>query len=81
MNEADTCRKLVRPKLEAANWDVAGRHFYSEQIQFTDGRIVAPGGKPKRLKRRIADHPHLTSGHSAICSTSSASKFSHSTRA
>ena len=55
MNEADTCRKLVRPKLEAAGWDDANQHFYSEQIHFTDGRIVTPGGKPKRLKRKIAD--------------------------
>jgi type I restriction enzyme M protein len=35
MNEADTCRTLVRPKLEAAGWD-GGRHFYSEQTPFTD---------------------------------------------
>ena len=55
MNEADTCRKLVRPKLEQSGWDDANQHFYSEQIHFTDGRIVTPGGKPKRLKKKIAD--------------------------
>lgn len=27
MNEADTCRMLVRPKLEAAGWD-GNKHFY-----------------------------------------------------
>lgn len=42
MNEADTCRKLVRPGLETARWDDASQHFYSEQIHFTDGRIVTP---------------------------------------
>jgi type I restriction enzyme R subunit len=54
MNEADTCRTLVRPKLEAAGWD-GGRHFYSEQTPFTDGRIILPGGKPRRLKRKFSD--------------------------
>jgi hypothetical protein len=29
MNEADTCRKLVRPRLEAAGWDTLP-HSYSE---------------------------------------------------
>jgi type I restriction enzyme R subunit len=54
MNEAETCRKLVRPKLEAAGWD-GNKHFYSEQISFTDGRIIVPGGKPRRLKKKFAD--------------------------
>jgi type I restriction enzyme R subunit len=54
MNEADTCRTLVRPKLEAAGWDTAN-HLYSEQVSFTDGRIIVPGGKPRRLKKKFAD--------------------------
>lgn len=54
MNEADTCRTLVRPKLEAAGWDTPP-HSYSEQTPFTDGRIIVPGGKPKRLKKKFAD--------------------------
>jgi type I restriction enzyme R subunit len=54
MNEADTCRMLVRPKLEAAGWD-GDKHFYSEQTPFTDGRIIVPGGKPKRLKKKFSD--------------------------
>src|SRR5262245_42437824 len=54
MNEADTCRKLVRPKLEAAGWD-GEKHFYSEQTSFTDGRIIAPAGKPRRLKKKFSD--------------------------
>ena len=55
MNEAETCRKLVRPRLEAAGWDAARQHFYAEQVGFTDGRIVTPGGKPIRLKKKVAD--------------------------
>ena len=54
MNEADTCRMLVRPKLEAAGWD-GSKHFYSEQTPFTDGRIIVPGGKPRRLKKKYSD--------------------------
>jgi type I restriction enzyme R subunit len=54
MNEADTCRTLVRPKLEAAGWDTPP-HSYNEQTPFTDGRIIVPGGKPRRLKRKFSD--------------------------
>jgi type I restriction enzyme, R subunit len=54
MNEADTCRTLVRPKLEAAGWD-GKKHFYSEQTAFTDGRIIVPEGKPRRLKKKFSD--------------------------
>ncbi len=54
MNEADTCRTLVRPKLEAAGWD-GNKHFFSEQTPFTDGRIIVPGGKPRRLKKKFSD--------------------------
>src|SRR5438045_1714838 len=54
MNEADTCRTLVRPKLEVASWD-GDKHFYSEQTPFTDGRIIVSGGKPRRLKKKFSD--------------------------
>ena len=54
MNEADTCRKLVCPKLESSGWD-GDKHFYSEQTSFTDGRIIVPGGKPRRLKKKFSD--------------------------
>lgn len=54
MNEADTCRKLVRPKLESSGWD-GDKHFYNEQTSFTDGRIIVPGGKPRRLKKKYSD--------------------------
>ncbi len=54
MNEADTCRTLVRPKLETAGWD-GDNYFFSEQTPFTDGRIVVPGGRPHRLKKKFSD--------------------------
>ena len=51
--EADTCRKLVVPKLQASGWDNEP-HSIAEQRTITDGRIV-PLGKgfirkpPKRV--------------------------------
>ena len=41
-NEADTCRRLVTPRLLAAGWDTAPCSL-DEQRQVTDGRIVPRG--------------------------------------
>jgi hypothetical protein len=49
MNEAETCRTLVRPKLEAAGWEANGERHYREQIGITAGRIVITGGNARRL--------------------------------
>lgn len=52
-NEADTCRKQVVPKLQAAGWDNEP-HSIAEQRTVTDGRVI-PVGKgfvrkpPKRV--------------------------------
>ena len=40
MNEAETCRTLVRPKLEAAGWEANGERHYREQIGITAGVSV-----------------------------------------
>ena len=62
--EADTCRKFVVPKLQAAGWDNEP-HSIAEQRSITDGRVV-PVGKgfirkpPKRvdyLLRYMRDFP------------------------
>jgi type I site-specific restriction endonuclease len=42
MNEADTCRRLVVPRLQAAGWDTEP-HSIAEQRTITDGRIVPVG--------------------------------------
>ena len=34
-NEADTCRRFVIPKLQAAGWD-SERHRLNEQVTFTE---------------------------------------------
>ena len=39
MNEADTCRRYVVPKLQVAGWETEP-HRINEQVTFTDGRIV-----------------------------------------
>lgn len=53
--EADTCRKFVVPKLQAAGWETEP-HSIAEQRQFTLGRIVVAGVKAKRLGARKADY-------------------------
>src|SRR6478752_6804127 len=64
LTEADTCRKSVVPRLQAAGWD-NDPHSIAEQRTITDGRVV-PVGKgfirkpPKRvdyLLRYMRDFP------------------------
>lgn len=55
MNEADTCRKYVVPKLVDAGWDNPP-HSFTEQRSFTDGRIIPLGNKVRRGKQKRADY-------------------------
>ena len=55
MYEADTCRKYVVPKLQAAGWDDRP-HAINEQRTLTDGRIVFVGGKARRVRQKRADY-------------------------
>ena len=55
MNEADTCREYVLPRLRAAGWDAEPRRI-SEQVTFTDGRIISFGKTIRRGKQRRADY-------------------------
>jgi type I restriction enzyme R subunit len=55
MNEADTCRKFVLPKLVQAGWD-NDPHSFTEQRTFTDGRIVLAGSKVGRRPQKRADY-------------------------
>lgn len=45
MNEADTRRRLIVPKRQAASWET-DPHRINEQVTFTDGCIVVAG--PRR---------------------------------
>jgi type I restriction enzyme R subunit len=53
--KADTCRKFVVPKLQAAGWD-NDLHSIAEQRNFTDGRIIVRGNKAERKKTKRADY-------------------------
>ena len=53
LNEADTCRKFVVPKLVAAGWDI-DPHSIAEQRSITDGRIVPVGkGFVRKAPKRV----------------------------
>ncbi len=53
LTEADTCRKYVVPKLQAAGWD-NDPHSIAEQRTITDGRIVPVGkGFIRKPPRRV----------------------------
>ena len=54
-NEADTCRKFVVPKLQGAGWDTEP-HVLSEQVTFTDGRILPLKSKIRRKPGKRADY-------------------------
>jgi type I restriction enzyme, R subunit len=53
MNEADTCRTLITPKLRTAGWT---DEQIREQVTFTHGRIVPAGGRVARKAQKRADY-------------------------
>src|ERR1700681_197262 len=53
INEADTCRTYVVPKLYSAGWEDTQ---ISEQKSFTDGRIVLIGSRAIRRPQKRADY-------------------------
>ncbi len=55
MNEADTCREYILPKLRQAGWE-QNPYSITEQRTFTDGRIITLGNKVKRGKQKRADY-------------------------
>jgi type I restriction enzyme, R subunit len=55
LNEADTCRIHVTPKLQASGWD-ATPHSIHEQAVFTNGRVFATGGQVRRGPKKRADY-------------------------
>jgi type I restriction enzyme, S subunit len=50
LNEADTCRVYVTPRLREAGWEEPP-HLIAEQHTFTDGRIKIVAGKAVRADR------------------------------
>jgi type I restriction enzyme R subunit len=54
-NEADTCTKLILPKIQLAGWD-AEPHSFTEQHAFTDGRIIVSSTRFRRKPQKRADY-------------------------
>src|SRR5439155_5247691 len=54
-NEADTCRQVVVPRLQAAGWDT-DPHSIAEQRYFTSGRIIAHASGARRRPGKRADY-------------------------
>jgi type I restriction enzyme R subunit len=55
LNEADTCRRYVVPKLQATGWETEP-HRINEQVTFTDGRIIVAGRGGRRRPGKRADY-------------------------
>jgi len=55
LNEADTCRLHVTPRLRAAGWET-DPHSLTEQYPYTAGRIRLVDGRPVRGKRKRVDY-------------------------
>jgi type I restriction enzyme R subunit len=55
LNEADTCRRYVVPRLQDAGWETEP-HRINEQVTFTDGRIVVLGRQGRRRPGKRADY-------------------------
>ncbi len=55
LNEADTCRVYVTPKLRKAGWE-ALPHSLTEQYVFTDGRVEVGGQGVRRGEQKRADY-------------------------
>jgi type I restriction enzyme, R subunit len=55
LNEADTCRRYIVPKLQVVGWDDEP-HRINEQVTFTDGRIIVSGRQGRRRPGKRADY-------------------------
>jgi len=55
LNEADTCRVYVTPKLRESGWE-RHPHSITEQMTFTDGRVEVRGSTVRRREQKRADY-------------------------
>jgi type I restriction enzyme R subunit len=55
VNEADTCRIYVEPKLRAAGWETPP-HSVASQPVIAPGKIVPQGKKARRLEAQRPDY-------------------------
>jgi len=55
LNEADTCRGYVTPKIRESGWE-QHPHSITEQETFTDGRVEVRGNVIHRREQKRADY-------------------------
>lgn len=55
LNEADTCRVYVTPKIRESGWEDSP-HSITEQKTFTDGRVEVIGNTVRRKAQKRADY-------------------------
>ena len=55
LNEADTCRVYITPKLREASWETHP-HSITEQYVFTDGRVEVRGQTVRRGEQKRSDY-------------------------
>lgn len=55
LNEADTCRRYVVSKLQAADWDTEP-HRLNEQVTLAGGRMFVAGRSGRRRPGKCADY-------------------------
>jgi type I restriction enzyme R subunit len=55
LNEADTCRVYVTPRIREAGWE-QHPHSITEQKTFTDGRVEVRGNVVRRQEQKRADY-------------------------
>lgn len=61
INETNTCRKYVEPRLKDAGWETQP-HDYYEQYYLTDGKIRPKNKRQPRGKRKFVDYLLLYNG-------------------
>lgn len=54
LTERDICTKFINPALAKAGWDL--KRQVSEEVTFTDGRIIVQGRMYTRGQRKRADY-------------------------
>lgn len=55
LNEADTCRVYVTPRLRESGWETLP-HAITAQYTFTDGRVEFVGNRTRRDEQKRADY-------------------------
>lgn len=58
LNEADTCREYIVPRLVGVGWDTASNSIAAQRV-FADGRVFAEGQSRESRKKPITHYDPL----------------------